>query len=123
MSEELQQQLTELLRHANDATLWAGTQLPPLVAEKLFFSRVTLTLYFVVALSALASCVWLMASSWKASRYDRFGEWFEESAGVNMFVSIGAGMSAFATVTLSYELLMVFLAPRLFIIEWLRGLL
>lgn len=126
MNPDLQKQLAELLAKLMAATEqgaeWAAGQIPPLVAEKILFGRVWETSLLLLLLLAL-----LLASRVgfpfliKGSR-DWQGDG-EEFAWVGLFVLSAASVAAVISAIHAFKAaLLVWFAPRLYVVEWLKGL-
>lgn len=123
MNEQLQKQLADLLAKlvavAQDAGNFAANQIPPLVQEKIRIGRIEVVGSLVVDLFIAYVAVQLLR--WCASLdfdIDRHG-------GV-IPASIGGG--ALAILALAFTVmdchiaLLVWFAPRLYIVEWLKDM-
>lgn len=122
MSDALQQQLTEmfaaLLATAQDASAFAKTQVPALVEEKIRLGRVEESGVYALEILAGILCVWCGLYFWKRSwAFTRDGGDFPTI--VFNVVALFAGVVFFQP---PHDFLLVWLAPRLYIVEWLRGL-
>ena len=133
MNEELQKQLAEMLARlmdvASDGAKWAGQQIPPLVEEKILLGRVELTLVVVVGLIACPLLARVALRKFrlakeidhlKDERYKRDEEQTAEALGIASSIgAVFAGLGAAFTV---HDMLLVWFAPRLYIVDWLRTL-
>lgn len=114
MNEELQKQLAALLSSlmafGADAKQFAADQIPPLVAEKIAFGRVEDTLFFVVFAVACGFCV-------------RWTVWsVREEHPIGIATVLCGAIFGFIAALALHESLMVWFAPRLYIVEWLKGM-
>jgi len=110
MNEQLQKQLAELLAKAQDAAMWAGSQIPPLVQEKIVFGRAWETLCLVLLIVGVVI-------SYRITR------WGVESDNEASFFGGFAGIAmAGVAIAQTHAVLMVWFAPRLYIVEWLRSM-
>lgn len=125
MDPDLQKQLAEMLAKLTDATqntaTWAGSQIPPLVQEKLTFGRVWETAAFLMCVLSMAVCVWFVRWCWHQEEADRYSD--------NPAYVIGVALGGIATIVFFIisvaqleNVFMVWLAPRLYIVEWLRSM-
>lgn len=125
MNEELQKQLAALLAGllhvAGDAAKFAGDQIPPLVQEKIIFGRVDETLQLVLV---VAVCIVSIVLCTRCVRRLIAGKFDDEFGWV--FGTVGTGAVAlftlFASAMQLEMVLMVWFAPRLYIVEWLKGM-
>lgn len=121
LTEQLQQTLAALLANAQDAAAWTKGQIPSLVQEKILFGRVNETVQLVlcgVALYfAVKCCRICLAKAQECGYGDDPVGWVLGTAamGAASGVLIVAGFSQVQTV------LMVWFAPRLYIVEWLMA--
>ena len=116
MNEDLQKQLAEMLAKLMDATqnaaTWTADQIPLLVQEKILFGRIwetvllVLLVAFTVLLVKVAGVAW--GHQWDGDRL---------SATMLYLASTGA---ATGCVVQAYFVTLVWFAPRLYILEWLR---
>ena len=123
MNPELQKQLAEMLAKLTEAGTWAGEQIPPLVQEKILFGRVIEPLWMFVSIA-------LMYGGYRAGRacqkiaveaYDSDGKEFAGVMGVigSVVVIVGGAVIFFSSIE---PTIMAWLAPRLYILEWLKGM-
>lgn len=122
MSPELQKQLTETLASltatVKDATQWTAGQVTPLIHEKLVFSRITETFVLVLFIGLICSAAY--GSLWCAKKHksNKYENW--------EFGSIILGLFAFIlgipTCLQLNDVIMVWFAPRLYILNWLVGM-
>lgn len=124
MSEQLQGQVSELLRallaFAGDAKQFASDQIPPLIQEKIAFGRVTETVYLVVFMLLVVGSVMMFVKSVRVLNDDDCPSdgWIGGIIG-----SVVVGVVCFFVTLLQFnETAMVWFAPRLYIIEWLKGI-
>lgn len=116
MNEDLQKQLAEMLAKLSDTAqntaTWTGNQLPLLVQEKLVFGRVWETGLFIVVV-ALAFLVAMTArTAWR-------DQWDDDRVVGGMLWGM-TGLNVALAVAQAYSMLMVWFAPRLYIVEWLH---
>lgn len=136
MNDDLQKQLADLLAKlmtvAQDGATWAGQQIPPLVQEKILYGRVVHSLYVVLfaivawraAVSARGffqqACAQRAAKS--KSGFDS-DIWPDRPGGL---ASIACALVTMITAGIALanvqRALLVWLAPRLYIVEWLADL-
>lgn len=136
MNEELQKQLAALLASlmnvASDGAKWAGSQIPPLVQEKILYGRISHTawavLFAVVAWQA-ARVTAMFYRQACADRADRASKGFDPHIWPDRpggLPSIGCGALVFIASCLAVlnlnDALLAWFAPRLYIVEWLRTL-
>ena len=137
MSDDLQRQLAELLKfllaQAQDATLWAKTQIPPLVEERIRFGRayhsVIIVACVIVAwrVSVYARGFYAEAHGDKVARAKRdeydLREWPERPGGI-AFVACILGLCALTVIGSAnfHDALLAWVAPRLYIVDWLLSL-
>ena len=122
MNEELQKQLTDLLVTLSSSVQrgaeWVGEQVPPLVQEKILLGRIEETTWFVGGLIVAVVLVYKGARFWKRS-FELTDE-YDAPVCVVPFLAFGAALLA-ATVNL-HSFVLVWFAPRLYIVEWLADL-
>ena len=124
MNEEVAKQLAAFLGKLNDAAQAGGefaiAQAPLVVQEKILYGRVTSTLGALLAIAAgIITCrVWV--AHWRNVKAQSLTD--TEPGLCVACLAAGTG-SVVATVTLGQEALLVWLAPRLYILEWIAGLL
>lgn len=112
---QLQQLLAQLLANAQDAAAWAKGEIPLLVQEKIAFGRAWETALLVAALGWTIFAVTKIVPWARKTSDDTDGlTWL--IAGVAIVV--GAGCSAVQI----HDALLVWFAPRLYIVEWLFDL-
>ena len=109
--------------------MWVGNQLPPLIHEKILLGRVTLTIQFLFGLLLLlliyptlkvAIRAYMQAGEASFSKKGRY----EFICFMTSFASVGMAIGGIALTTDSVnQLIMVWLAPHIYILEWLRSLL
>lgn len=125
MNDELQKQLAEMLAKltstVENSASWMAGQIPPLVQEKILFGRISETL--LLLLLAVVCCVLFVLCRRCVlrlidSKYDDEMGWILGTAltGGGAVLSLGAfGLQLNTTV-------MVWFAPRLYVVEWLASL-
>lgn len=120
MNEQLQKQLAEMLSKltavAQDAGKFAADQIPPLVQEKIAFGRISETIQLVIVVVLVAAMFRIARRCFRAAAA-------EDSDGY----MVGGALAAFGTIVFALgaafqinTTLMVWMAPRLYIVEWLR---
>lgn len=130
MNPDLQKQLSLMLAKLTDATqtaaAWTTGQIPPLVQEKIVFGRVWETsLWLLLVLMAFLGTF----VCWKAMIAQRIllkKNQFDDDI-LLIFGAIGSGLVAAGCVVGAIgqleSVFMVWFAPRLYIVEWLREML
>lgn len=125
MSEELKTQLTQLLAalltNVQNAAGWAGGQIPLLIQEKILVDRIFLTIVFLVCLTVFVGSVKLILHCTNAVENCGWREEGKYAAGNIVGVLFGLA-SLIITIAASYDLFLVWFAPRLYILNWLRGM-
>lgn len=125
MSDALKTQLTQLLTalmtNVQNAAGWAGGQLPLLIQEKIFVDRIFLTFVVLLCVVVLVGCAKLLLYSLveieKVCYHDE-GKYI-----ATIIASTGLGLALLVVVcTFAYDLCLVWFAPRLYILNWLRGM-
>jgi len=118
---ELQKQLAELLRallaNAQDAATWAKAEIPLLVQEKIAFGRAWETtglVLFLVGVGGLA----LAWRKWNAHQFDDD----DDKVGVAVALTFASIVMGTFTGSQLHDTLLVWFAPRLYILEWLIGM-
>lgn len=125
MSDELKTQLTQLLgallTNVQNAAGWAGGQIPLLIQEKILVDRIFLTVVFLVCLVVFVGSVKLIF--YCTTKLENCG-WRKEGKYVagNIVGVVFAVASLIVTIAASYDLFLVWFAPRLYILNWLRGM-
>ena len=128
MSEELQKQLAAflaaMLEAAKSGGEWAAGQMPLLIQEKILLGRLsnTITVLGAVALGVyllvLARRVWRWAPTASGYQWDEGGQYFVAS-----IATVATGLYWLFVCGLAAEsALKVWLAPRLYIVDWLIGM-
>lgn len=125
LSEQLQQTLAALLANAQDAAAWTKGQIPLLVQEKIVFGRVWNTAMLVLC-CAIAVVAFRTAKHFyciaDASRDSRYDIWPERPGGLlNVIASITCLVATAFAMGFSYDVALVWFAPRLYIVEWLMA--
>lgn len=123
MNDALQQQLADLLAKlsavAQDSAAWAAQQIPPLVQEKIAFGRAWETSAFVIIVLALAPLGYWTWRGWRRAYRDDFD--FDTTFPMSLASIPFLGLSLGALVQL-HDVMLVWFAPRLYIVEWLMDL-
>lgn len=126
LKEQLQELLATLLRNAQDAAAWAKGEIPALVREKVALGRVEESFYMgacllitltvlIVSIRFFRRCqVWAAA----AASEDTDETWLVYAFGQLVLLLIGI-VPPLAQV---HSFLLVWIAPRLYIVEWLQGM-
>jgi hypothetical protein len=129
VNDALKQQLLTMLQGLAEAaktgTSWVTGQIPPLVYEKIAFGRAwesVLFLLFVsaaIALYTLSTKTWGIVWNYTPKRYsdDAVGWGFAA-----FFCSAGFILCTIAAMIQLREVVLVWFAPRLYIVEWLLSL-
>jgi hypothetical protein len=124
MTPELQKALAELLAkmmtYADDAVGFAKDQIPPLIQEKIAYGRAWETSVFVVG---FISCFILWRFAMRTWRWEKGGGTNDENRGLpTVLVSIVSVVASMATLSQLNSMLLVWFAPRLYIVEWLKSM-
>jgi len=121
MNPDLQKQLAEMLAKLTDATqnaaIWVGGQVPPLIHEKIVLGRAEMTGFIILALVCALIASMLFVSSFRHG-------WFTTDNGFARFMG-GCALTVFTLGLFGsniHEFLMVWFAPRLYIVEWLKSM-
>lgn len=123
MSKDLQKQLAELLaglmNFASDAKQFAAQQIPPLVQEKITLGRVEESIYFAACMALFAGGMYALWHFWKwgvaAGKEDD-----------DMYGPLCLGSLLILAISVVpplrdlHDFLLVWFAPRLYIVEWLK---
>ena len=130
MNDELQRQLAELLKmliaSAKDAGAFASQQIPPLVQEKIRFGRA----WHTIAAALLAIALWRVflftqEQYTKASTTPRksYEVWPERPGGILSIVGAVASFGvSIALLIHLHQAVEAWVAPRLYIVDWLLSL-
>lgn len=122
MNEELQKQLAALLAQlmtaANDAAKFAGDQIPPLIQEKIAFGRAWETITLAMVIVGLAVGGYWLKRFWKFARDTPDDDWVSGA----MFSTLGFLIAVGVCIDRMHQTLLVWFAPRLYIVEWLKGM-
>ena len=124
MNEDLQKQLAEMLAKlagaAEQGMAFAGDQIPPLVAEKILLGRVTSTVWLLVGAVLLYIGIGFTRRLWSWAH-----EEIDDEAVLVAILGTAASLApGSATMLVAGEIaLKAWFAPRLYIVEWLRGFL
>lgn len=120
MREALEAYLTSLLESAEQGAAWTAEQVPLVIQEKLAFDFWWNVLW-LAACPVLAFTTFRLAAR-SLRKVDNSGDndgW--------LFVGFVSGVAFFISVPLffvaTHDALQITLAPRLYIVEWIRGLL
>ena len=116
MSKIVQEYLTKLLSAIESGATFTAEQVPIIIQEKLAFD-----FWWAVAGLILGILLWLLyprlwTSTANIDDEDRGAVRFAGSAVITL-------VSGSLIIANSYNLLFILMAPRLYIIEWLRGML
>lgn len=133
MNPDLQKQLAEMLAKltdvAGDATKWAGSQIPPLVQEKIALGRATTTFWMLLGVIVAPVAFRYSVSQFQLSadiskkRDERYHRNEQIISFLRAVVTCWIGLAGIFTALDSVnEFLLVWFAPRLYIVEWLRGM-
>jgi hypothetical protein len=113
---QLEQLLAGLLKNTQDAASWAKAELPLLIKEKIAFGRAFDTTILVLS---VAACYYLIPRMWRATHKFVDGD-------TVIFGTAGCGVASVMLVGLTLftlrNTLLVWFAPRLYIVEWLISL-
>ena len=133
MNPELQRELAtwlaSLRESAGNGMNFAIEQAPIVVREKVAFGRAYETTWLVVALLVTVATGWLAywllrtrAEREQAAR-DRGNQAREGDASIQAFAAcVGCAVATLLTVGQSYYVYLVWLAPRVYILEWLMSM-
>jgi len=126
LNEQLQQLLSSLLQNAQDAASWAKGQVPILIQEKIALSRVEESIYMLISFLLVALAIVLIRKLWAWSAKECKRNAYEADsyvlgALVGTAVIFLIGIIAPLVLNL-HGFLSVWIAPRLYIIEWLMSL-
>lgn len=119
LTAQLQQLLAAMLSNVQDGATWAKGQIPLLVQEKIAFGRAW-ELALLVLLLALLIGMWRGAyPAWKTHDFED-----EVSSGmVGIFlVALPTLLLIIFSIEQVHDVLLVWFAPRLYIVEWLVGM-
>lgn len=118
LTKQLQQLLAALLANAQDAATWAKAELPLLVKEKIAFGRAWDSALLVVLLlvSIFVVKAWNRWSAYEAN------DVFNKGA-LAIPMGIATVLWLGMCVAQLHDVLLVWFAPRLYIVEWLIGML
>jgi hypothetical protein len=122
---ELQKQLADMLAKLTDATTnaatWASGQLPSLVQEKILYGRIEETVGLLLFTSL---CVYMARACQRA-----VNEAKEANTGDEIVAGFRSGITGFAAVVSFFfaiyqcdAAVMAWVAPRLYIVEWLKSM-
>lgn len=124
MNPDLQKQLAEMLAKLTDATTgaatWAQTQVGPLVQEKIAFGRAWETTSLLMAIALAVFLGYLCKRSWQKAKDDDYDNPCWPIAGVMTLLGVLGMFFGIADTLQSF--LMVWFAPRLYIVEWLKSM-
>lgn len=126
MNDQLQKQLADMLASLTQVTKdgagWVGNQIPPLVHEKILFGRVNepaqlilVVVFFYVMFRCAKAC-------YKKIRED---ESYNDPTGWILGMAGSIGGMLILSIGFCFQLettLMVWFAPRLYIVEWLKSM-
>lgn len=121
MNEELQKQLAalfaSLLDFSKTATTYAMNQIPPLIQEKLAFGRVWETWCVVACVIITGICIWAALSfQKKLGEYKGYNPECLFAGGIISWIfAVGFLVASLCNL---YDCLLVWFAPRLYIVEW-----
>lgn len=122
MNPDLQKQLAELLARgmdvASDASKWAAQQIPPLVQEKIVFGRAYETAAEIGSLVMAAILIRLAMKLWRLAHADDYDNPLHVVGG--LITSIVCVLPVICAISEAESFFMVWFAPRLYIVEWLR---
>lgn len=125
MNEELQRQLAAMLEKLTAAVeqgaIFAGDQIPPLVAEKILLGRALSTAYLLSGLVLLAIGLRL---TWRVWAWVSDVNTSDRDAAFGGVLCTVAALSPGLAVIYGnlHQVFLVWFAPRLYIVEWLREL-
>ena len=131
MSPELQKELAAWLASmretAHQGANFALEQAPLLIQEKVWYGRVSSVFLVIVALGALTLCVrWLRQGIVvsQAAEHNSYDIWLEREGGLQCLCSAtGCVVAACVALVNANTAITAWVAPRLYIVEWLAGLL
>jgi phosphatidylserine synthase len=119
LKKQLQQLLATLLANAQDAATWAKGEIPLLIREKIAFGRAWDTSFLILCIIALAVMYKWPFQKWRSHEFnDNDNKWL---AAVLLLILPTIALCIMTLVMLNSTLL-VWFAPRLYIVEWLFDL-
>lgn len=127
MDPELQKQLAALLAKlmdvAQQGATWTADQIPPLIQEKITYGRIREPAYLVVWI-VVCLCVWRALPNALALAHESPDLSAREVAGGISTAALAVlGVVGFIAALMQVDaVLQVWLAPRLYIVEWLSSL-
>lgn len=131
MNDELQRQLAELLKlliaSAQDAAVWAKGEVPVLLWQRIWFGRIRDTVlavgFAVIAWRAAAIAKRQYAQAMATRSDSRYDVWPERPGGLGSIIAALAAVGAAVGCVINAEwALMAWVAPQLYIVEWLLTL-
>lgn len=118
MSPELQKQLLDMLAKMTDAAGSAGQQIPSLVSEKILYGRIEEPVGLLIMASLFIFCVRVVKRGIREMEQDDSSGWVFGVVG-----GVVGGCLGFVGACLQLDSsVMAWLAPRLYIVEWLKGM-
>jgi hypothetical protein len=124
MTPELQKALAEWLQATLGILQTVGTQIPPMLWERVLWGRIVLT-FALVAVSvsgAVGFCAMRRAALVKPTEHELY-EWSPRSVHVAWAYGVLVCSQGFAWLLVGPEAAMAWFAPRVYLLNWLRGLL
>ena len=97
-------------------------QLPPVINEILLLERIESSIYLVISITGIVVCSYLVRKAYLSSLKKKYGYGDLEMTLTVIGVLFGMLSVIWFFISL-HEVIMVFLAPKLYILEYLRGFL
>lgn len=124
MNQELQKALAAWLQSMLSAAQNISGQIPSVLQEKILFGRIFNTVFWVVLLlGTVALARWLFAEAAKARAETKGCEDVSPRAVRHLFACLASVMGGIAVMGQTYTLVLVWFAPRVYLVNWLKGLL
>lgn len=129
MNDELKKQLAAMLAQlstaAQEGAAWTANQIPPLVREKILYGRISNTMWCLLGVIGVILSYRICKRSWPEDDDDRrYDMWIKrKGAGMCITCFIVGALSLCFVLFAGDEALEAWFAPRLYIVEWLSGLL
>ena len=124
MDDNLKQQLSELLalllNSAKDGAMWAKGEIPLLIQEKLTYGLASSLFAIVLCAVLFTAAVYTFCWGWRKTNEEGY---YGDMGVVMMVLSATFGIPVLICFIIEAQgVLKIWLAPRLYIVEWLSGL-
>jgi hypothetical protein len=97
-------------------------QLPPVINELLLLERIESSIYLVISITGIVVCSYLVRKAYSLSLKKKYG--YGDLEVTLTVIGVLFGMLSVIWFFISlHEVIMVFLAPKLYILDYLRGFL